>query len=45
MPRRGQRSSFGLAIADDASNYQVRVIEHRAERMAERVAQLSAFVN
>jgi hypothetical protein len=45
VPGRGERSGFGLAVADDAGNDQARIVEHRAERMAERVAELAAFVN
>ena len=45
MPRRGQRSGFRLAIADDAGDDEIGIVEHRAERMAERIAQLAALVN
>ena len=45
MPRRGQRSRFRLAVTDDAGDNQLRIVEYGAERMAERIAQLAAFVN
>ena len=45
MPRRGQRSGFRLAIADDAGDDEIGIVEHRPERMAERIAQLAAFVD
>jgi hypothetical protein len=45
MPRRGQRSGFRFAIADDAGDDQVGSVKHRPERMAERIAQLAAFVD
>jgi hypothetical protein len=35
MPCGGQRSGFRLAIADDAGDDEIGVVEHRAERMAE----------
>ena len=31
MPGRGQRSGFGLTIADDAGNDELRIVEHRSE--------------
>ena len=45
MPCRGQRSGFRLAIADYASDDKIGIIEHRPERMAERIAQFAAFVD
>src|SRR5450759_2042073 len=45
MPRRGQRSGFRLAIADDAGDNEIGIVEHRPERMAERVAQLAALMD
>src|SRR6185437_16718186 len=45
MPRRGQRSGLRFAVADDAGDDQVGIVEHRPERMAERIAQLSALVD
>ncbi len=45
MPRRGQRPGFRLAIADDAGDDEIGIVEHRPERMAERIAQLSALVD
>ncbi len=44
MPGRGQRPGLGLAVADDARDDQFRIVEGGAERMAERVAELAAFV-
>src|SRR4030042_927658 len=45
MPRRGQRPGFRLAVADDAGDYEIGIIEDRTERMAERIAQLTALVD
>src|SRR5438876_9773737 len=45
MPCSGERPGFRLAIADDAGDDEIGVIEHSAERMAERIAQLTALVN
>src|SRR5579871_5192209 len=45
MPRRGERPGFRLAIADDAGNEEIGIVEHRSERMAEGIAQLPALVD
>ena len=45
VPARGQRSGLRLAVADDAADEQVRVVEHRAVGVHERVAQLAALVD
>src|SRR5271157_4865202 len=45
MPRRGQWSGFRFAIAHHAGHYEIRVVEHRSERVAERVTQLAAFMD
>ena len=45
VPGGGERAGLGLAVADHAGDDQVGVVEHRAERVAERVAQLAAFVD
>jgi len=45
VPARRQRSGLGLAVADDAGDEQVRVVECRAVRVSERVAELSALVD
>ena len=45
MPGRGQRTGLGLTVADDAGHDQVRIVEHGAERVAQRVAQFPAFVD
>ena len=45
MPARGQRAGLGLAVADDAGDDQVGVVEHRAKGMAQAVAQLAPFVD
>ena len=34
VPRRGQRSGLRLAIADDAGDDEIGVVEHSPERMA-----------
>ena len=45
MPTRGQRSGFGLAVSDDATGEQVRIVEDRAAGVHDRVAEFSAFVD
>ena len=45
VPTRGQRPRFGLTVADDAGDDQIWIVEHRPERMAERIAQLAALVD
>ena len=45
MPGGGERTGLGFAVADHACGNQVRVVEHGAEGMAQRVAQLAALVN
>src|SRR5438552_9532546 len=45
MPRSGERSGFRLAIADDAGDDEIGIIEHRPERMTERITQLAALVD
>jgi len=34
MPRSGQRASLCFAIADDAGDQKLRIVEHRAKGMA-----------
>jgi hypothetical protein len=36
---------FRLAITDDASDDEIGIVEHRSERMAQRIAQFAALVN
>ena len=45
MPRRRERAGLRFAIADHTGDDQVRVVEHGAERVAERVAELPALVD
>jgi hypothetical protein len=45
MPRGCQRSGFSLAISDDAGDDEIRIIEYRPERMAERIAEFAALVD
>ena len=45
MPARGQRPGLGLAVADDAGDDQVGVVERRAVGVRERVAELAALVD
>ena len=44
-PRRGQRTGLGLAVADDAGDDEVGVVERRTRRVGERVAELAALVD
>ncbi len=45
VPTRCQRPGLGLAIADHACDDEIRVVECRAIRMRQRIAQFAAFVN
>ena len=45
MPRRGQRTRLRLAVADDAGDHQIGVVQRRPERMAEGIAQFAALVD
>src|ERR1700722_12802058 len=45
MPRGGQRSGFGLAVADHARHDEFGIVEHRTEGMTQRIAEFTAFVN
>src|SRR5437867_3565004 len=45
VPTGGERSSLGFAIADDAIDNQVRVVEGGPVRMAQGVAQFPALVD
>ena len=40
-----QRAGLGLAVADDAGDDQVRVVEGRAVGVRQRVAELAALVD
>ena len=45
VPARRERSGLGLAVADHAGDEQVGVVERRAVRVRERVAELAALVD
>ena len=45
MPARRERARLGLAVADDARDEQIRVVEGRPERVRERIAELAALVD
>ena len=45
LPRALQRRRLGLAVADDAGDEQIGVVERRAEGVHERVAELAALVD
>ena len=45
VPARRERSGLRLAVADDARDEQVGIVERRAERVRERVAELAALVD
>ena len=45
VPTRCQRSRLGLAVADDAGDDQIGVVECGSVGMAERVSQFASFVN
>ena len=44
VPARGQRTGLGLAVADDADDEEVGLIERSTERVEQRVAELAALV-
>ena len=45
MPARRERGGFGLAVAYDARDDQIRVVERRAVRVHQRVSELAALVD
>src|SRR3954464_12111814 len=45
MPRRRQRPSLRLAISHNTRRNQIGIIQHRAERVTQRIAQLSSLMN
>src|SRR6187399_1488496 len=45
MPSGSEWSGFHFAIADDAGNDQIRIIECRSKRVAKRISQLTALVD
>src|SRR5205085_9927806 len=45
VPRCCQRAGFRLAVAHDAGDDQVRIVEYGSERMAEGVSQLAPLVD
>ena len=45
VPTCGQRASFRFAVADDAGDDQIRIVEGGAIGMDQGIAQLTAFVN
>ena len=45
VPARGERSGLGLAVADDAADHQIRVVERGAVGVRQRVAELAALVD
>ena len=45
MPGRRERPGLRFAVADDARDDQLGVVERRAEGMAQRIAELAAFVD
>ena len=45
VPARRQRAGLGLAVADDAHDDQIRVVERRAVGVGQRIAELAALVD
>ncbi len=45
MPRGGERPGFRLAVADDAGDDEIGVVEHGAERMAQRIPEFASLVD
>jgi hypothetical protein len=44
VPARRERTRLGLAIADDARDDELRIVECGAERVRQRVTELASFV-
>src|SRR4029450_9115556 len=45
VPARRQRSRLGFAVADDAGDEEIRIVEGRAVRVRKGVAELASLVN
>ena len=45
MPCGGQWSGLGFAVADDAGDDQLRIVERGPEGMADRITQLAPLMN
>ena len=45
MPGGGQRAGLGFAVADDAGDDQVGIVEGGPEGMADRISQLAPLMN
>jgi len=45
VPTGGERASLGFAIADYATNQQVRIVERGAISVSYRIAEFAAFVD
>ncbi len=45
VPRRGQRSGFGLAVTDHAGRDKVGVVQHGTVRVRERIPEFATFVD
>ena len=45
MPARRERPGLGLAVADDAGDEEIGVVERRPERVRQRIAELAALVD
>jgi hypothetical protein len=45
MPCRGQGAGLGFAVADDAGDDQVRIVERGPKGMADRITQLAPLMN
>ena len=45
MPGSGERAGLGFTVADDDGDQQVGIVESRAERMRDAVAEFTAFVD
>ena len=45
MPARRERARLGLTVAHDARDDEIGIVERGAERVADRVPELAAFVD
>ena len=45
VPRCGKRPGLRLAVTDHARHHETRIVEYRAERVAQRVTEFAALVD
>ena len=45
MPQAGKRTGLRLAVAHDAGDHEIRIVEHRSERVAQRISEFATLMN